>query len=124
MVPSGAVVDAVIAYSSSTYCVVVSTMPAVCEEVSFTPALGVRKVVFSFVTPPVATAIFVVLFPSVMKVELNISKTPPAAPTSVHPLAASHEPVVSAYSSRYCIEGVELLPSLDTSIRRRAFVPG
>ena len=49
----------------------------------------------------------------------NISNNPPAAPTSVQPVATEQTDVFKAYSRRYCIGAAVALPMFATPIRRR-----
>ena len=110
---------ALIENSISTNSDSVSVMLLVCDEVSLTPAFGVRKVMFSSVTPPVVVAMFVVLVPSVKLPESVISKEPPPAPTSVHEPILLQDVIFFPYSRRNWVDAEEVAPLLETSRRRR-----
>ena len=71
VVPLTALVDATILYSSSTKFVDESVSVPDWDVVSSSPPFGVKNVVASFVVPPFATAISVVLDPLRKKVELE-----------------------------------------------------
>ena len=119
VLPSSAVEEATMEYSRSTKLVELSFIADVCEEMSLTAPFEAKNVVFSSVIPPTAFKILVVLFPSVILAELYILKSSFVAPTSVHPVARSHEELAKRDSNLYCIDGVDVPPSLETSIRKR-----
>ncbi len=111
------------ANSVSINCVDVSVVDATCEEVSFIALFGVRKVVFSSVTPPALTPMLVVSSASVKLEESNISKAPPLPPTSIHELTALHVVTFVPYSRRYPVDSdMVVVASFDTCRRSRSGV--
>ena len=90
----------------------------VVELVSRKAPFGVKKVVFSSVTPPSATDIFVVLTPFVTFGESESTQSPPDSPIFFH-VTALHVVIFLPYSRLKEVDVLVVAPSFDTSTRRR-----
>ena len=117
-----ALVVCFIEYSASIYCAEVSVVVAIVVEASFTALFGVRNVTFSLVTPPLATAIFVVSPASERFVVVAIFHAPPVTPTSVHEPTALQVVIFVPYSRRSAVDADVTAPSFETWRRTRTGV--